>query len=392
MNANENKTAGLTDMAGRNMSGLDLNFEMTGYIFALYIVYLAGSMIIGVPGNSILFAIYCKHKPISNVDYYILSIAVFDLVCLLVTVPMYIVIQTKILYVIDVKTLCKALYFTGQIVTFAESFLLCALAIERFIKVCRPNFAYSLDRRVKYIIVTIFLSTVVISVPNLFFSWIINNRHCVPITKPPWIASGFFLLSVSLFIAIFVIVLLSYTSVATTLYQSLKKTTHNSIASRKITRRNKILPLPTQTELRPTTSCTHERRTHETFLHLQTNVTSIQISASNQTSKYLLTGDAACLEKHSSDGDNPNRDIMEKNENDDKDPIVMGKAAAKTDRPSRTCADISTQTEQITTKITPRENTEKKTLDDNQSYVSGHNNVYYLVVSGLDLHSPSVYQ
>ncbi|KAL3856579.1 hypothetical protein ACJMK2_011314 [Sinanodonta woodiana] len=356
MNISENNTAGLTDLAGRNMSGGDLNFEMSGYMFSLYTAYLAGSMIIGIPGNFILLAIYYKHKPLSNVDCYMLSIAVCDLVCLVATVPVYIVIQTKLLYVIDANTLCKALNFAGQILTFAESFLLSALAFERFITVCRPKSSCFHDHRVKYVIIVIFLSTVIISVPDLFFYWIISNRHCVPITQPPWIASGFFCLSVSLHIALFGIVLFSYTSVAMTLFQSLKITTHNSIDSRMIIRRNKIVPLPSQTELRPTTSCAFEKRTHTTPLPLQTNdVKSIQMTVSIPSSKHLLTGNGACLGKHSTHRDITNSNTLEEKENDGEDPITVEKSAEKIDRQSRICINNSTQDGQITMKATLRE-------------------------------------
>ncbi|KAK3589671.1 hypothetical protein CHS0354_015177 [Potamilus streckersoni] len=332
MSVPENKSDWMIDIAVSNASQQYLKFAMTDYIFTLYTLYLSGTMTVGIPGNSIILAIYYKHKPVSNVDYYILSISVLDLVCLVGTVPIYIVIQTRILDVLNVNTLCKALNFTGQIVTFAQSFLLCAMATERFIKVCRPRSTFSLDRRGKYIVLSIILSTIFISVPNLLFSWITNRRHCVPITNPPSIASAFFLLTVSLFIAMFGIVSLSYASVAKTLFQSVKKTTRNSITSRMKMQRNKIVPQPCQTDLKPTTSSSFERMTNETPLSVQTNDTSMYINARNPSSYLLVAGDATRLGKSPSHKDDANSGIVKDNENYGKDLATQGKRAVTTER------------------------------------------------------------
>ncbi|KAL3847680.1 hypothetical protein ACJMK2_018577 [Sinanodonta woodiana] len=330
MNAHENKSDWFVDIAVSNVSRQYLTFEMPNYVFILYTLYLAGTMTVGIPGNIIVLAMYYKHKPITNVDCYILSIAVVDLVCLVGTVPIYIVLQTKLLDVLNINALCKALNFTGQIVTFAQSFLLCALAIERFIKVCKPKSAFSMDRRGKYILLAIIISTIVISVPNLLFSWITSRRHCVPITNPPWIASSFFLLTVSLFIAMFAIVSFSYASVAKTLFQSVRKTTRNSITSRRITKRNRILPLTSQTDLKPTTSISFDKMTNETSFSVQTNVTRCSPS-----SDLLVTGEVTCVGTSDSHRNNVNGEIMKASENDITDHDNQGKTSVKKDLISR---------------------------------------------------------
>ncbi|KAK3589670.1 hypothetical protein CHS0354_015175 [Potamilus streckersoni] len=354
MSVNENKTILLIDIADRNVSQFYFKFEMPNYIFILYTLYLAGSMTIGVPGNSIILAIYYKHKPSTNVDCYILSIAVLDLVCLVVTVPIYILIQTNIWDVININSLCKALNFTGQIVTFAESFLLCVMAAERFLKVCRPKSQISLDRRGKYIVLSIILSTIVISVPNLLFSWIDYRRSCIPVTNPPSLASAFFLLSVSLFIIMFGIVSFCYASVAKTLFQSAMNTAQYSTTSRKIIQRNKINPLSYQTDLMPTTSFKIDQLTTETSLSMQTNVTSIQNAAIN-VSLNQVTGEAICFGKEDSNRDNINLDVTKDNKNYGNDLIVLRKPAKSTYHISGIHADDMTQVEHITANVTPRE-------------------------------------
>ncbi|KAL3848605.1 hypothetical protein ACJMK2_019454 [Sinanodonta woodiana] len=364
MNANENKSAWLVDIAVNNVSQHDLKFEMTGYIFTLYTLYLSGAMTVGVPGNFIVLAIYYKHKPSSSLDCYILSISVIDLVCLVVTVPMYIVIQTKVWDIIDINSLCKALNFTGQIVTFAESFLLCAMAIERFIKVCRPKSTFYVDRRRKYIVLSIILSTIFISVPNLFFSWIGNRRHCRPITNPPWVSSAFFLLTVSLFIAMFGIVSFSYMNVARTLFQSVNKTTQNSITSRTLMQRNKIAPLPCQTDITPTTSKTFEKMTNVTSLPVKTNVTSIHINVSSSSSNEMVTGDAVYLGKRQSLGNGATNDIKKENEDGENYFVILGKTLETRERLSEITVDNSSTAEPIATKVKRRENVIRESLEN----------------------------
>ncbi|KAL3847682.1 hypothetical protein ACJMK2_018579 [Sinanodonta woodiana] len=325
--------------AKSNVSLVDFKFEMPDNVFVLYILYLTGSMSIGIPGNFIVLAIYQKLKPSTNIDCYIVSIAGLDIVCLVVTVPMYIVIQTQLWDVTDVNTFCKTLIFTGQLVTFAESFLLCAMAIERFLKVCRPNLTSSPERQGKNIAVSILVTTCFISVPNLLFSWDDYNRNCLPIANPQWIASVFFLFTVSLLIIVFGIISFSYTSVAKKLFQTARKTTQNSIASRNIIRRNMITPLPCQMNLRPTTSCMFKKKTNETSLSLQTNITNIKVISSSQQ---LVMGETACSGRHHYKRDPTNSEIKEDNENYIKNITIQGKTNWKSvHRLGRRVRDLS---------------------------------------------------
>ncbi|KAL3847681.1 hypothetical protein ACJMK2_018578 [Sinanodonta woodiana] len=351
MSVNENTTNWLIYHADRNVSRTDLKFEMPNYVFILYTMYLAGSMTVGIPGNAIILAIYYKHKPITNMDCYILSIAVLDLLCLVVTVPIYIMIQTKIWDVININNLCKAQTFTGQIVTYTESFLLCAMAAERFIKICRPRSSFYLDRRGKYIVLSIILSTAIISVPSLLFSWIDNRRSCVPITNPPWIATAFFLLSASLFIIMFAIVSCSYASVAKTLFQSVMKTAHYS---RRIIRRNKITPLSFQTDVMPSTSLTFEQITNEISLSIQTNVTSIQNDARSTTSNQVA-GETASLGKMYPHRDNTNREIPKGNEYCGRNNFILRKTTVSTTHLSGIRAEDRIQAARVADNVTPSE-------------------------------------
>ncbi|KAK3589669.1 hypothetical protein CHS0354_015174 [Potamilus streckersoni] len=323
-----------------------------------------GSMTIGIPGNSIVLAIYQKLKPGTNIDCYILSIALLDLVCLVVTIPMYIVMQTQIWDITDVNTFCKTLNFTGQIVTFAESFLLCAMAIERFIKVCRRKSRFFLDQRGKYVVLSIILITFFISVPNLLFSWVDYHRSCKPITNPSWIASAFFLLTVSLFIVMFGIVSFSYANVAMKLLQTANKAAQSSIASRNIMRPNKVTPFPCNEDLRPTTFCMFERIRNETSLSVQTNNANIKISVTTSSSQQMLTRKAACLGREHFQRDGANSDIRKDDENDDKDLEVMGKSNSKSDRRSGRCVRNFPQSEHIAMKVKPLETVVRESFEN----------------------------
>ncbi|KAL3847750.1 hypothetical protein ACJMK2_018644 [Sinanodonta woodiana] len=342
MSVPENKSAWMTDTVNSNVSLVDFKFEMPDHIFGLYVLYLTGSMAIGIPGNFIVLAIYQKLKPSTNIDCYIVSISVLDIACLVVTVPMYIVIHTKLWDVTDANTLCKVLNFTVQLVTFSESFLLCAMAIERFLKVCRPNLTSSLDGRGKYIVSTIILSTIFISFPNLIFSWVDYQRSCFPLTNPPWIASAFFIVTISLFIVMFGIVSFSYTSVVKTLFFSAQDSTNKSIAFRKIKGRNKITPLSYQMDLRPTTTYSLKRTRNETSTPVHGDVRNIQIHVTQSSSKLLLTVEAACLGKEHFHRDIDNSDIKKNIENYGKDLALQGNTYTKSETGSSICVpDIS---------------------------------------------------
>ncbi|KAK3578601.1 hypothetical protein CHS0354_002172 [Potamilus streckersoni] len=101
MSSIENVTSWMVDSYGRNVTIFNFQLQMPDYIVAIYMLYLSMCMAIGVPGNSIVVVVFLKNKPKSNADWYIFCTAAFDLVCLLVTAPMYIVIQTKLWDVVD---------------------------------------------------------------------------------------------------------------------------------------------------------------------------------------------------------------------------------------------------------------------------------------------------
>ena len=59
-----------------------------------HVIYLSVAMVIGVPGNALLATAYASVKQKSSCDWYIVYLALLDLVVCLVVVPTYLSIET----------------------------------------------------------------------------------------------------------------------------------------------------------------------------------------------------------------------------------------------------------------------------------------------------------
>ncbi|XP_076434645.1 arg8-vasotocin receptor-like [Babylonia areolata] len=104
-----------------------------------HVVYLSLAIAVGVPGNLLVLVAYAVVKVKTSCDWYILHIAVLDLIVCLFRVPTHLAMETGHWRQHGSDALCKFVYWLSQSVITASVILFAFIAIDRYIKVCKPT-------------------------------------------------------------------------------------------------------------------------------------------------------------------------------------------------------------------------------------------------------------
>ncbi|XP_055872399.1 alpha-2A adrenergic receptor-like isoform X1 [Biomphalaria glabrata] len=100
-------------------------------------VFLGSVAVIGIIGNSLVLFVYTRRFPETPVRVFLVAVAALDLITNVIVIPgeIYDLLHS---WMFDKPNVCKVrLYFTVS-TTMASAFLLLALAITRYRKICRP--------------------------------------------------------------------------------------------------------------------------------------------------------------------------------------------------------------------------------------------------------------
>jgi hypothetical protein len=115
----------------------ELNDEYVRLYLLPRIVFTSLLMAIGIPGNALVLYIYYAKFPKSNHRVFILCLAIIDMLSCCITFPFYISFSL-IPYMFYNVTACKLFTATTYYLSITSGLLLGVIAIERYLKVCRP--------------------------------------------------------------------------------------------------------------------------------------------------------------------------------------------------------------------------------------------------------------
>ncbi|XP_030829279.1 gastrin/cholecystokinin type B receptor-like [Strongylocentrotus purpuratus] len=91
---------------------------------------------VGVPGNLLIILTYCKRQQRTSSGVFIIALALADLgVCLMSPVVIY---NYIVYYDYPSNSFCKFRYYTNHGLIYVSRFLTIAVAIERYLAVCKP--------------------------------------------------------------------------------------------------------------------------------------------------------------------------------------------------------------------------------------------------------------
>lgn len=101
------------------------------------ILFIGVLLLIGFCGNLLVCAVYYSKFTASTSKYFILSLAIFDLVNCLIAIPAEMV-DLRFDYHFNSPHVCRIMRFTITFNTTASAGALLAIAIDRYRKICRP--------------------------------------------------------------------------------------------------------------------------------------------------------------------------------------------------------------------------------------------------------------
>ena len=182
-----------------------------------YNIYLYLMMIFGVVGNTFVLLVFLQNPPSNTTDWFILAITVCDFISSFVNVPVYATFTNGYWRKYGTTFICRFHMFLSQSIVLSSSFLICGLALDRYIKVCKqlPSFTTA---RARTVCLLISVSTTALSTPCFV---IYENRagRCISIVMDRTLFAYYFLVFLIFIFATFVVVF-SYCKVTRAVMES----------------------------------------------------------------------------------------------------------------------------------------------------------------------------
>ena len=130
------------------------------------VVYMMILMIVGTFGNILVCCVYCCKPTKTSSTFFILALAVLDLMTCLIGMPTEIT-DLRFPYMFSASAACKLLRFTESVTTMASSVILVSVAIDRYGRICKLGKQISAPAS-KLICVVAMVFGVLFSWPTLF--------------------------------------------------------------------------------------------------------------------------------------------------------------------------------------------------------------------------------
>lgn len=111
---------------------------MPSWVGYVEIFYLSLIMAIGIPGNTVIILVQKRNKDRSSTEYLIAAMAVYELVCSSLNAAVKILMNTRLWEYIASNAMCRFHVTLIYISTFTSSYLLAAIAVDRYVKTCKP--------------------------------------------------------------------------------------------------------------------------------------------------------------------------------------------------------------------------------------------------------------
>lgn len=128
-------------------------------------VFLLIIMVIGTGGNALVLFVYCKRFRKTSSNYFIVSMAVFDLLACLIGLPTELY-DLRFSYTFYNSAVCKIFRYTNTVVVYGSAIILIEIAFDRYFKICRPLMLIELYK-IKAMCISAGVIAIFISIPAL---------------------------------------------------------------------------------------------------------------------------------------------------------------------------------------------------------------------------------
>lgn len=187
-----------------------LSTAMSTTVLHIYHIFLYVMISLGVPGNLLVLIVFIKHHPSTTTDWFILFITTCDFITSLINVPVYATFMNGLWRYFGNDIICKLHMFISQSLVLSSAFLIGGLALDRYIKVCRPVTLFS-KSRARNVCLLISISTTLLSIP-CFIMYENRQGLCQPVVM----GTGLFIYYMLVFLIFLIstgVVVFSYTKV-----------------------------------------------------------------------------------------------------------------------------------------------------------------------------------
>ncbi|XP_045181336.1 cholecystokinin receptor type A-like [Mercenaria mercenaria] len=141
----------------------DSQFRILTPSFILVCILLA----LGVPGNAIALLVYITKMKRSTASYFIITLAFSDLINCIISLPVELYLISHF-WTFDFPWLCKFSRFLTAAMNNTSSFVLAAIAVERFRSICLPLKPRISSLCCKFICVSLLVCACLSAVPMIF--------------------------------------------------------------------------------------------------------------------------------------------------------------------------------------------------------------------------------
>lgn len=222
------------------------------WVGTLEMIYLVVIVTLGIPGNGLIIFVQLKNKNKSSTDCLVLTMAVFDFVRSSFDAVIHIFRNMEFIWKIIASTcLCKVFLFTSYTTGGSSTLLVAGIAVDRYIKTCRPMNIFCTTKHAKYVCFCLSITCVITALPTFSFFYLDSSMMCMASIETLYAQKIWNKTLVSITIVVFVIVSFCYLSVSLSLrkrYREHRKAKSEILSTtpkeqvKHSTRCNKILP------------------------------------------------------------------------------------------------------------------------------------------------------
>jgi len=191
------------------------------------VIYLLIIILIGIPGNLLILMVQRKNKEKTTTDYYVVSMAVYELLCSSINTTMRISVNMDIMWkLIASAGACSFRQFSVAFTAMSSSFLLAAIALDRYMKTCKPlNVTYTI-KTAKRLCIAIFVATIITCLYTIGTYDIDVNLNCTLKKSTAKLKKSLDMLYITLTIIVYIITSVAYLNISLVLRKRHKNRVH----------------------------------------------------------------------------------------------------------------------------------------------------------------------
>jgi len=196
--------------------------KMPAWVRYVEISYLSVIMLIGIPGNSLIICVQSRNRDKTSTDYFIGAMAVCELLCSSANASLRIIMNTKIWIHIASHTFCRFHLNLIYITTFTSSYLLAAIAVDRYFKTCKPlSNVYNVKTSKLICLVVVFVGFLT-GISGYFVFEVDEHFVCIVAKKYIKLQHGLDSCIISSTIVIFLVFIFTYVKIVITLCKRIR--------------------------------------------------------------------------------------------------------------------------------------------------------------------------